>query len=290
MSRDDAYLDAMLRQLGAVYYKTLRGGGAASDVGRAVEAVAGAKGSGDLASGPERAASSGDRGGRSGGWPRRRWRVGDVMTADVVTADRQMSCKRAVSLMTECRLTAVPVVDDSRKVVGMVSEADVLRKQERRRGRSGAGFLRSSRRDHRAEARTVGGLMTSPAVTIGPDAPLDAAARLMNEHHFRRLPVVSASGELAGVVSRRDPMKVFLRSDAEIEAEIRDVFAGVLLEDADGITVSVRDGVAILTGAVADKDMQAAAARLASDVPGVVAVASHLAGRDHAGPGNPDRP
>ena len=289
MSRDDAYLDAMLRQLGAVYYKTLRGGGAASDVGRAVEAVADAKGSGDLASGPERAASSGDRGGRSGGWPRRRWRVADVMTADVVTADRQMSCKRAVSLMTERRLTAVPVVDDSRKVVGMVSEADVLRKQERR-GRSGAGLLRSSRRDHRAEARTVGGLMTSPAVTIGPDAPLDAAARLMNEHHFRRLPVVSASGELAGVVSRRDLMKVFLRSDAEIGAEIRDVLAGVLLEGADGITVSVRDGVATLTGAVADKDMQAAAARLASDVPGVVAVASHLAGRDQAGPGNPDRP
>ncbi len=286
MSRDDAYLSAMLRQLGATYYKTLRGDGAASDVGRAVEAVAGARGSSDLAAGPERAAS-GDGDARSDGWPRRSWRVGDVMTTDVVTVDRDMSCKRVVRLMTDRRLTAIPVVDDSRKVLGMVSEADVLRKQERHRGRLAAGLRRSR---SRADARTVGGLMTSPAVTIHPDAPLGAAARLMNEHHFRRLPVVGGSGEIAGVVSRRDLMKVFLRSDAEIEAEVRDVLASILLEQADGVTVSVREGVATLTGVLTDKDMLAVATRLASDVPGVVAVASHLTEQDQARPGNPAQP
>jgi CBS domain-containing protein len=84
----------------------------------------------------------------------------------------------------------------------------------------------------------------------------------MNEHHFRRLPVASGSGELAGVVSRRDLMKIFPRPDAEIEAEIRDVLAGIQLSHADGITVSVRKGVATLTGVLADKDMLPVAARL----------------------------
>ena len=139
MSRDDAYLNAMLRQLGATYYKSLRGDGAASDVARAVDAVAGARGSRDLVAGPERSAP-GEGAVGSGGWPRRSRRVGDVMTTDVVTVDTDMSCKRVVRLMTDQTLTAIPVVDDSRKVLGMVSEADVLRKQERHPGRAAAGL------------------------------------------------------------------------------------------------------------------------------------------------------
>jgi CBS domain-containing protein len=188
------------------------------------------------------------------------------MTTDIAAADRSMPYKQVVRLMTDRRVNAVPVVDSGHRVLGMVSEADVLRKQERNPRRLDP--VRRSRGERkRAEARTAGELMTSPAITIDPDAPLSAAARLMNARHLRRLPVVDGSGTLIGVVSRRDLMKVFLRPDTEIEAEVRDVLTGILLEGAGGITVAVHEGEVILTGVVTDKDMIPVAARLASGVP-----------------------
>jgi len=285
MSRDE-YLNAMLRELGAAYYQTLHGQGTASDVARAVDAVAEAQGDHGLAAEPGRSSASGEAAGRLPGWRWPRWRIRDVMTADIAAADRSMPYKQVVRLMTDRRVNAVPVVDSGHRVLGMVSEADVLRKQERNPRRLGP--VRRSRGERkRAEARTAGELMTSPAITIDPDAPLSAAARLMNARHIRRLPVVDGSGTLIGVVSRRDLMKVFLRPDTEIEAEVRDVLTGILLEDAGGITIAVHEGEVILTGVVTDKDMIPVAARLASDVPGVVAVASHLGDEARAEPENP---
>jgi hypothetical protein len=90
--------------------------------------------------------------------------------------------------------------------------------------------------------------MTSPAITIYPDAPLSAAARLINAHHIRRLPVVNAAGDLIGIVSRRDLIKVFLRPDEEISAGVNEAFSQILLEDAGQIAVCVRDGVVTLDG------------------------------------------
>ena len=287
MSRDE-YLNAMLRELGAAYYQTLHGEGAASDVARAVDAITEAQADFGLAAGPGRSSASGEADSLLPGWRRRRWRIRDVMTTDIAAADRSMTYKQVVGLMTDRRVNAVPVVDSGYRVLGMVSEADVLRKQERSPRRSGARLGRRGRREpNRADARTVGELMTSPAITIHPDAPLSAAARLMHARHLRRLPVVGGSGELIGVVSRRDLMKVFLRPDTEIEAEVRDVLTDILLEGSGGITVAVHEGVVTLTGVLADKDMIPVATRLASDVPGVVAVANHLGGEARAEPDNP---
>jgi CBS-domain-containing membrane protein len=119
--------------------------------------------------------------------------------------------------------------------------------------------------------------MTSPAVTLRPDAPLDAAARLLNAHHIRQLPVVDDAGSLVGVDGRRDLLEVFIRPDAEIEAEVRDVLADILLESSAGSTVSVWAGAVELTGTLPDKGLVTAAARLTSEVSGVVAVTNHLA-------------
>ena len=287
MSRDE-YLNAMLRELGAAYYQTLHGEGAASDVARAVDAITEAQADLGLAAGLGRSSAGGEADSRLPGWRRRRWRIRDVMTTDIAAADRSMTYKQVVRLMTDRRVNAVPVVDSGYRVLGMVSEADVLRKQEHSPRRSGARLGRRGRRErNRADARTVGELMTSPAITIHPDAPLSAAARLMNARHIRRLPVVDGSGELIGVVSRRDLMKVFLRPDTEIEAEVRDVLTDILLEGSGGITVAVHEGVVTLTGVLTDKDMIPVATRLASDVPGVVAVANHLGGEARAEPDNP---
>jgi CBS domain-containing protein len=99
---------------------------------------------------------------------------------------------------------------------------------------------------------------------------------MMNDHHIRRLPVLDASGALTGMVSRRDLLRVFLRPDAEISAEVHGVLTGVLLEDPQSVTVQVREGVVTLRGSLREPELIPAAVRLASDVDGVVSVTDEL--------------
>ena len=120
--------------------------------------------------------------------------------------------------------------------------------------------------------------MTSPAITIGPDAPLAAAARQMDQHHLRMLPVVETDGHLLGVVSRRNLLSVFLRTDKEIASEVRAVLHNVLLVPANSVTVSVRDGVVSLAGHVDTEATRRAAVKLAQDVFAVVEVIDKLSG------------
>jgi CBS domain-containing protein len=268
MSHRDAHMDAMLRHLGAAYYQTVRGQGSALEVERALESVEYAHGSGDgLAGARERSRSH--RGGR--------WRVRDVMSTDVVTVGKTTSYKEVARLMTAQKVNALPVVIKNDHVVGLVSETDVLRKEERRFRRLVSGLSGRARRERaKAAARTAAELMTSPVITTHPDASLASAARLMSDHHIRRLPVLDASGALIGIVSRRDLLRVFLRPDAEIGAEVHGVLTGVLLEDPHSVTVQVRDGVVTLRGSLREPELIPAAVRLASDVDGVVAVVDEL--------------
>jgi CBS domain-containing protein len=268
MTRRDTYLDAMLRNLGATYYQTTQGRARAADVTRALESVAE----------EEQRINGGEPVPHLAGRHHHgRWRVRDVMTTQVVTVRKTTRYKEVARLMTEYKVNAMPVVTDKGHVVGMVSEADMLRKQERAFRRLGTGLPRRTRHQReQAEARTAGGLMTSPAITIHPDAPLGAAARLMNGHNIRRLPVVDASGELIGIVSRRDLLSVFLLSDDEIAAEVRHAISTILLDEGEDITVTARDGLVTLSGTLARKDMIPVAVRLASDADGVVAVHDKL--------------
>ena len=206
-----------------------------------------------------------------------RWRVIDVMATDVITADKNMPYKQVARLLADNDLTSVPVLSGGGRVLGVVSEADILRREERSFSRLGAGLPRRTHREReQAEALTASGLMTSPAITIHPDAPLGAAARLMNAHHVRRLPVVNPAGELIGLVSRRDLMNAFLRPDAEIATEIADRLTAMPEAAAMRIAVSITDGEVLLTGELPNAGMIAAAIKVASEVDGVVAVASRL--------------
>jgi CBS domain-containing protein len=90
--------------------------------------------------------------------------------------------------------------------------------------------------------------MTSPAITISPDATVPAAARLMDAHHVRRLPVVDEKGRIAGVISRRDLLSVFLRPDSDIAADIRRVLDELSLDGPGGAEVTVRNGIVTLNG------------------------------------------
>jgi CBS domain-containing protein len=268
MTRRDTHLDAMLRNLGATYYHTTQGRARATDVTRALESVAE----------EERRINGGEPVPHLVGRHHHgRWRVRDVMTTQVVTVRKTTRYKEVARLMTEYKVNAMPLVTDKGHVIGMVSEADMLRKQERAFRRLGTGLPRRTRHQRdQAEARTAGGLMTSPPITIHPDAPLGAAARLMNGHNIRRLPVVDASGELIGIVSRRDLLSVFLRSDEEVAAEVRHAISTILLDEGDAITVTARHGVVTLSGTLASNDMIPVVVRLAADTEGVVSVHDKL--------------
>ncbi|MCX5063953.1 MULTISPECIES: CBS domain-containing protein [unclassified Streptomyces] len=206
--------------------------------------------------------------------------VADVMTRAVITANRKDSFKDLVRIMQDHRVGALPVVDAVGRVMGVVSQADLLPKEEFRNSDPDR-YTQLRRLSDLAKAGSVTAeeLMTSPALTVRAGATLAQAARTMARSRVKRLPVVDAAGRLEGVVSRADLLKVFLRDDAAIAEEIRqEVVAYLLPAPASAVWVEVREGVVLLSGRVRDRALVPVAARLARAVEGVVDVRFDLAG------------
>ncbi|MEU3777393.1 CBS domain-containing protein [Streptomyces sp. NPDC032472] len=212
--------------------------------------------------------------------PAPRYTVSDVMTHTAVAIGREASYKEIVELMNQWKVSAVPVLEGEGRVVGVVSEADLLPKEE---------FRREEPRlpDQLEEASKAGGvlaedLMSSPAVTVHPDATIAEAARIMARKHVKRLPVVNGVGMLEGVVSRSDLLKVFLRPDEELEEEIREA---VLTDLTPGMSLefSVQDGVVTFRGPLHDRALVPLLARAVRAVEGVVDVRMELDGASPAG-------
>ena len=151
--------------------------------------------------------------------------VSDVMTRTVVSVNAFAPFKDIVRRMQEYRVSAVPVVDEDDIVLGIVSEGDLILKEDADLEGEPRFLDGARRRQDRSKAagRIASELMTAPAITIGPDATLGEAARLMHRRAVKRLPVVDpADGTILGIVSRTDLLKVFLRDDAEIAREVRE--------------------------------------------------------------------
>jgi CBS domain-containing protein len=281
MNHKDAHLDAMLRHLGAAYYDSLHGRAAEADVERAVDSVAGQFGE-DPPKQPAaaRPAAAGHHGPRSRHQRHGRWhsRVQDIMTTSVVTVDRITPYKEIARLLAKHRISGMPVLTMGRHVAGVVSESDLLAARDRN-PQAGGRWSRwlAGRKQH--QGLIARQLMTAPAITIYPHATLATAARLMNGHHVRRLPVVDSDGTLIGIVSRRDLLSVFLRPDPEIAHQVREILAELLPEGSACVEVAVHYGVVTLTGAPelsADSDLINVAVRLTWDVDGVVDVVNKV--------------
>jgi CBS domain-containing protein len=205
--------------------------------------------------------------------------VRTLMTHNVVTARPDTGFKDIVDTMATERVSALPVVDADGWVVGIVSEADLLHKLERPDHGTAARLISRDRREATAKAAAdvAADLMTAPAVTIGPDATVGAAARLMHLRQIKRLPVVDDDGRLVGIVARRDLLATYLRADAEIRAEIRnDVLLGDMLIGPSEVTATVRDGVVTLAGTVDRRSTAQILERLVRGVTGVVDVVGQL--------------
>ncbi len=278
MTRRDVHLDAMLRHLGAAYYDSLYGRAARGEVSRAVEQVASQLGDGSAAHGPG-TPESGQVHEHHG---KLHCRVRDVMATNVVTIDLATPFKEIARILVERRISGAPVLMPSGRVAGMVTEDDLLRARDRhvdsRRRWTGAHRYGTDR--DRYLRLTAEQLMTSPAVTIHPDATIGTAAEVMNLHHLRRLPVVHTDGRLMGVVNRRDLLNVFLVPDEEITRQVTELLTDIIPEDHEPITASVRGGIVTLAGqldATASRARVAETIDLAWDIDGVVDIIDHTA-------------
>lgn len=210
------------------------------------------------------------------------YHVRDVMTTPVAAVSRRAPFKEIVAAMEQWRISALPVVDNDRRVVGMVSEADLLQKEAYR------GHVPSRREQllnldaiEKAGGTVAADVMTAPAICVSPEAPLAEAARTMVRHRVKRLPVVDPDGRVIGLVSRGDLLGVFLVADAQLATEVRRELAEGLPPGTDprGITVSVTHGVVSLEGETEDAGIVPVAARLARAVEGVVDVDCRIHGR-----------
>ncbi|MFJ5530306.1 CBS domain-containing protein [Streptomyces sp. NPDC093261] len=201
--------------------------------------------------------------------------VAEVMTHSVVTAHPRSSFKQIAQLLRDNDVTAVPVVDDEGRPIGVVSEADLLRKAASLPDPEGRppGHRLGPEELARAGAETAEAMMTTPAVTARPGWNVVETARSMYRHKVKRLPVVDETGRLVGIVSRSDLLRPFLRGDTAISDEIhQDVLRATLGLASDAVQADVRDGVVTLKGRVEQRTLIPVVERLCRSVDGVVAV------------------
>jgi len=203
--------------------------------------------------------------------------VSDVMTQTVVALGQDATFKDIVSTMEQWKVSAMPVLEGEGRVVGVVSEADLLPKEEYRQSDpSRVDDIHRLAEMAKADAVTAGQLMSTPAVCVHADSTLAQAARIMAQRKVKRLPVTDAEGKLAGIVSRCDLLKVFLRSDEEIAEEVRHDVVNTLFPGEPAVTVDVHDGLVTLAGDVLEPGLIPVAGRLARTVEGVVDVHDDL--------------
>ncbi|PGH47164.1 CBS domain-containing protein [Streptomyces sp. Ru87] len=209
-------------------------------------------------------------------------KVGSVMTDDVVRATPVTPFKNVAALLAAHRISGLPVVDDDEKVLGVISETDLMARQAEQFGTGHRlPLTRTARRSAaKVRARTAGELMSTPAVTVRADDSIAQAARTMVKNRVERLPVIDEEDRLVGIVTRRDLLEVFLRPDDDIRAEVADeVLVRILGLPPRAVTVSVTAGVVTLEGKLERSSEVLVAVRTAGQVDGVVAVVNHLTHR-----------
>ncbi|MFE7750738.1 CBS domain-containing protein [Streptomyces sp. NPDC057428] len=207
-------------------------------------------------------------------------RIGELMTSEVVSVRGDAPFKEIVRVLSAHRVTAVPVVDAENRVIGVVSEGDLLRKTADQAAPGDLPAVPALKAWERAKAEGIRAqeLMSAPAVCARPEWTVVEAARLMEVQGVKRLVVADEEDRLVGIVSRRDLLGIFLRKDESIQREIiEDVLAGTLRIDPAPLTVAVRDGRVELAGRLPFRGMVPAVERMCSMVDGVVSVSAHFA-------------
>jgi CBS domain-containing protein len=215
-------------------------------------------------------------------------RVREVMSHYVFTVREDATFKEVALVLHRNHVSGVPVVDDAGKLVGVVSEGDLILKEEhaangKLTGSQWRGRFRSETeppwwfRRRKAGATVARDLMTSPAISIQPEATTGEAAKIMRQDRVRRLPVLDADGSLVGIVTRADLVRTFLRSDMLIREDIETALVQPRRSVEPGqLIVTVAGGVATVEGTVGSRSQIGPILQIVAAVPGVVDVVSHV--------------
>jgi CBS domain-containing protein len=205
----------------------------------------------------------------------RHYEIRDLMTADPVTVTPGTPIKDLAGILVKQRIGGLPVLTARGRPVGLVTEADLLRKEQLQRDPDGQHSMHLSYRARRAiaTAETAGEVMSRDPVTVRPDTTAAEAARLMDRHRVGCLLVVDDDGKLLGVASSRDLLRVFLRPDDEIRTQvIDDVLTAYLGTNPAMVQVRVTGGVVRLAGELERRSMLALLRPAVRAVDGVVDV------------------
>lgn len=214
-------------------------------------------------------------------------RVRDVMTTNVASVRVDATFREVVRVLIDRNLSGVPVVDAVGRVVGVVTESDLLAKEaypprqdDRAFGRAIVEWIagRDPIAVNKARALRTADLMSQPPVTIDPDATVHEAARRMIERTVKRLPVVK-DGMLVGVVSRHDIIRVYARPDATLAAEVEERLFQSLYPPSQ-IRVRVDKGIAVVEGTVPYQSDVRIISNLVAAVDGIIRVDNRLAFND----------
>jgi len=190
------------------------------------------------------------------------WTVSDVMTIDPVSVGPATTFKACANVMRIHEVGAIPVVSGDDRLIGIISESDLLARQAKPEG-------------GKAKAMRAAELMTADLVTTTAGSPLATAASLMFQHHVRVLPVVDSRQHLVGTVSRAQILKAFLRSDESIRKDVVGYLCDISSTNTTGHEVEVRDGVVHVYGVQEADNLSEVIGRLVMGIPGVVGVKSH---------------
>lgn len=209
----------------------------------------------------------------------------DIMTRHVVTVGPGHSIRHAARLMLDNRISGLPVVDDSSQLVGMITEGDMLRREELG-GRPADGDTDAERAGAYVRSRSwcVSDVMSRNVISIGEETVIREICALMLTYDIKRLPVLHDT-RLVGIVSRSDLLRVVAAGKGETVAAGDDAIAcavrarlhGDLHSAVSNVDVAVRNGLVTLSGTVTDIAMREAARVAAESVPGVAGVTNDLA-------------
>jgi CBS domain-containing protein len=203
--------------------------------------------------------------------------VKDVMTTRVIWVKKDATFREMAAALREYRVSAFPVVDDDRKVIGVVSEADMLTKEALDDEPGMISGILHRRDQAKARGVTAGDLMTTAVVAVRPEDTVEHAARLMYDRRVKRLPVTDGDGHLVGIISRADVLSVFDRTDEDIRQEITgEVLRKDLVVDPRAFDVTVKDGIVTLVGAAETSEFGHEIVHRVRHVQGVVAVRDRL--------------
>jgi CBS domain-containing protein len=204
--------------------------------------------------------------------------VAEVMTPRVMTAVPDSLFKELVATMIAHDVDALPVIGPSGRPVGIVTETDVMAKLEFFGGADNwplLGGSRARRRWRKASGLTAAQVMTAPALVVARDAPLTVAVRMLATHRLHQLCVVDRAGHLVGMLTRRDALRLFLRGDGAIVADLDQLLASTS-KHTDQIVIDVTDGIVTVSGTVGLRSTAAYTARNIHHIPGVIAVRNDL--------------